>query len=292
MAMTLAARDISFHYRPGHEVLKGVSFVLSPGTLVFLLGPNGCGKTTLIECLCGILRPTEGEVLLMGTPISRVPLRTRARLVAYVPQVHEPSFAYSVWEVVLMGRAPHLGLLGRPGPKDRRATAAALEQVGLAQLASRPYTTLSGGERRLALIARGLAQGAQLLLLDEPDAHLDPAYQHRILSALRELIQEGKGALASSHSPQSALLYADQVLLLHRGETLGHGPPEQGLNVRLLAQAYGVPFRKLCSSDGAQALVPCPETRRRNSSTERESAPSRRYSLASRAKASETAKGA
>lgn len=290
--MTLAARDISFHYRPGHTVLKDISFVLSPGALVFLLGPNGSGKTTLIECLSGILSPTEGEVLLMGTPMARIPLRTRARLVAYVPQVHEPPFAYSVWEVVLMGRAPHLGFLGRPGQKDRQAAAAALEQVGLAQEGGRPYTTLSGGERRLALIARGLAQGARLLLLDEPDAHLDPAYQHRVLSALRELIREGKGVLASSHSPQSALLYANQVLLLHQGKVLGHGPPEQGLDVRLLAQAYGIPFRKLCSSDGAQALVPYPETRRRNSSTDRESAPSRRYSLASRAKASEAANGA
>jgi len=295
MAVILEARALEFAYTPGRPVLQGISFALDKGELAFLLGPNGGGKSTLIECLCGLKKPARGKVLLGGRPVHELPLRARARLLSYVPQVHEPPFAYSVWQVVLMGRAPYLSLLGRPGREDHAAACAALEAVGLGEASDRPYTTLSGGERRLVLIARSLAQEAEFMLLDEPDAHLDPAHQHLVLSVLKELAREGKGVLASSHSPNNALLYGDRSLLLAEGKALALGRPREVLTPGLLTAAYGIPFRLVQGPDGEAALLPVvPQSERSAESpaTESESGAGRESSRSSWAKASTAAKGA
>lgn len=254
--MRLEAHSVSFSYAKGDPVLRAVSLSVGPGEAVFLLGANGSGKTTLLGCLCGIRRPQDGRVLLGGVDVQALSRGKRARLLGLIPQVHEPVFSYTVEEVVLMGRAPHLGLVSSPGREDLRIAAEALWAVGLGQLWDRPYTTLSGGEQRLCLIARGLAQGAAFLLMDEPDAHLDPRNQDEVLGMVRGLAREGLSFLVTTHNPNNALLYAHRVLLLGLGELIAQGAPGEALTPPALSRAYGIPFEVIGDGQGPRALLP------------------------------------
>jgi len=254
--MTLHARDLAYEYLPGQPVLHEISLSIPQGKVTFILGANGSGKTTLLECLCGVRGVTAGEVTVDGTAIGLLRSRERARTLGYVPQIHEPVFAYTVWEVALMGRAPHLGFLSRPTAADWDVAERALKSVGLWTLRNRSYTATSGGERRLALIARGLAQGAHYLLMDEPDAHLDPAYQHRILGNVIRLATDGFTAVVSSHTPNNALLYADWVIFLANGRVIMEGPPAEVVIPGNLEKAYGMPFEVIENRAGRQAVLP------------------------------------
>lgn len=252
--MMLTAHDLWFAYEVGNSILQGVSTSLAAGDLLVLLGSNGAGKSTLLHCLAGVLQPERGRVRLNTRNIEAYTLRERAQRLALVPQAHVPVFSYSTWEVVLMGRAPHLKGLGGPGQHDRAAATAALQAVNLEHLARRPYTTLSGGEQRLALIARGLAQGAQVLLMDEPDAHLDPAHQHEVLNLATQLADSGLSLAITSHNPNNALVYASAVGLL-TGGVLTSGPPHDVLTPQTLEAAYGVPFSALTGRNGQRAFI-------------------------------------
>jgi iron complex transport system ATP-binding protein len=238
--LKLEANHIGFAYTPGLPVLHDVSLSLAAGEVLFLLGRNGSGKTTLLSCLSGIQQPMQGEVRLDGRSLHSYEAGERARRVGLIPQLHTPAFAYTVREMVLMGRAPHLPLFGAPSAADRAIADAALESVGLQDLRERPYTEISGGERQLTLIARGLAQKCDVLLMDEPSAHLDLSNQHRVLEMVDQLARQGLSFIISSHAPNNALSYADRVLLLHRGRVLAYGPPQETLTESLLSTAYGM----------------------------------------------------
>ncbi len=255
--MSIRAEGVSFSYRGSGRVLDGVDLSAAAGEITFILGANGSGKTTLLSCCVGVLAPESGRITVDELPLATLGPRARARRIGFVPQIHNPVFAYTVWEVVLMGRAPHLPLLSRPGKHDRELTAQALKAVGLWELRDRPYTEISGGERRLTLIARGLAQGVRYLLMDEPDAHLDPAFQHRTLTALEELAHTGNiGILVSSHHPNNAFLYADRVVILSGGKLISNGTPTKAITPTALETAYGMPFELLDSGDGRRAVLP------------------------------------
>jgi iron complex transport system ATP-binding protein len=168
-----------------------------------------------------------------------------------------PIFAYNVFEVVLMGRTPYLGLLGVPGRADRAIAEEAIEMVGLTGLRERPYTDLSGGERQLTLIARGLAQQTDVLLLDEPTAHLDPRNQHLVLETVSRLAGQRVSFVISSHDPNSALLYADHVMVLHSGRVVAQGSPEQVLTEDILSQSYNMPVEVIYNEHRqARAILP------------------------------------
>ena len=276
--MRLSAHDISYAYIPGRPVLTGLSLEIWGKEVLFLLGPNGSGKTTLLECLGGLRKPQRGKVLLEGRDVYALPPRSRAKYLGYVPQVHRPVFGFRVWEVVLMGRAPHLGPLSTPGKEDLRETAWALEAVGLAGLAERPYTELSGGELRLALIARGLAQGVKFLFLDEPDAHLDPGHQHRVLELIGGLAERGLAPVVASHNPNNALHYGGRVVLLGAGRLLASGPPGEVLTPGWLRELYGVEFELLVGEHGRRALIPAQGGSDSNASTGRARGSGSRYS--------------
>jgi iron complex transport system ATP-binding protein len=238
--MELEAKNLSFGYNPGITVLHDISLTLKAGETLFVLGRNGGGKSTLLSCLSGIFEPDKGSVTLDGVSILDYSPAERAQKIGLIPQTHVPTFAYSVQEMVMMGRAPYLNWFGSPSFKDRRIVEEALEQVGLFELRNRAYTEISGGERQLVLIARGLAQQCQILMMDEPIAHLDLSNQHRILEIIQQLRNQGLSFIVSSHAPNDALVYADQVLLLSGGWVLDKGKPREILTESTLSAVYGV----------------------------------------------------
>ena len=240
----LQALDLAVGY-PGHAVGRSFSLQLRPGRVLALLGPNGGGKTTLLKTLLGLLPPQGGQVMLDGRPLAAFSARERARRLAYVPQSHVGAFAFSVSDLVLMGRTAHGGLLARPAAHDREVAAAALQRLGIEHLAQRPATQVSGGERQLALIARALAQEAGFVVLDEPTASLDFGNQGKVLREIRRLEDQGLGVLFSTHDPNHASRHADEALLVRDGCTLACGPVQQVLQRPLLEQLYGAPVQQL-----------------------------------------------
>lgn len=253
--MTLAAADLAFGYR-GHPVWEGVSLAVAAGEVLALLGPNGGGKTTLLKTLLGLLSPQAGSVMLDGRDLAMVPVRERARLVAYVPQSHHGTFAFTAFDVVLMGRTAHGGLFARPSAKDRAVAAAMLERLGIAHLSGRSVTMISGGERQLVLVARALAQEPRFIVLDEPTASLDFGNQGKVMRQIRSLAADGLGVLFTTHDPNQALGHADRVALLRDGGVMAVGPVAEILSQERLAALYGAPVETVVEPGGRTAFLP------------------------------------
>src|SRR5256885_16046479 len=220
--MTLAGRDLTIGYSD-RVVGRGLNVALAQGEVLALLGPNGGGKTTLLKTLLGLLAPLAGEAAIEGRSLVSLSVRERARHLAYVPQLHTPTFAFTVEAVVLMGRTAHGSLFSRPSAHDRAVAAGVLEQFGIAHLAPRPYTMISGGERQLVLLARALAQQPQFVVLDEPTASLDFGNQGKVLKEIRALAASGHGVLFTTHDPNHAIRAADRACLLRQGAVIGEG---------------------------------------------------------------------
>lgn len=251
----LAVENLCFGF-PGRTVGREVGFVLADGEVLCVLGPNGSGKTTLFRTLLGLLAPQAGAIALDGAPLARLPRDAIARRIGYVPQAHAGYFAYSVREMVLMGRTAHLGAFGAPGLQDRARADSALEMLGIAALAERPFTEISGGERQLTLIARALAQEAGLLVMDEPTASLDFGNQVRVLERIRQLAAHGISVLFSTHDPDHAFLCAQRALLIADGRALALGPPREVIRSDTLARLYGVSVNIVETAGGAHTCVP------------------------------------
>lgn len=258
--MLLEANNLIFAYNPGNTVLHDVSLSLKNGETLFVLGKNGCGKTTLLSCLAGLLKPKHGNINIERKSIWDYSHTERAKRIALIPQMHKPVFAYTVRQMVMMGRAPHLAWMGSPTDYDHEIVNDSLEQVGLMDLGDRPYTEISGGEQQLVLIARGLAQRSSIILMDEPTAHLDLSNQHRVLEIVHQLGQKGLSFIVSSHSPNDALSYADNVLLLSGGWVIAHGKPQETLTEPLLSSVYGIQteviYQKENGFSRAKAVLP------------------------------------
>jgi iron complex transport system ATP-binding protein len=239
----LTVRDVSFAYRRGRRLegpaaLTRVSFDVGRRSIVGLLGPNGSGKTTLVRIAAGLLRPDSGEVRVDGVPASALSRRDLARRVALVPQDTHTTFDFSVLDMVLMGRYPHLGAFELERPSDLDIARRALQSTGTEALERRPFATLSGGEKQRVVIAAALAQSPDLLLLDEPTTALDLRYQFEIASLLTRLNRDqGTTMVVSTHDLNLAAALCDRVVLLKTGSILAHGPTADTLtpqNIRLL----------------------------------------------------------
>lgn len=213
-------------------LFRNLSFNVRRGTLCAILGPNGCGKTTLLRSLQGMTALTEGSI-------------QRPAHLGHVPQRLDVLFDFSVEDMVLMGRARRVGLFGAPGRHDRAAAEAALAEVGMSAFAKRPFATLSGGERQLVLLARALAGGAELILLDEPTAALDLANDARVMTVLADLKARGTTILMTTHDPDQAVQLADSVLLLGGPDGHRFGPSDECLDDAALTRLYGVPLRRI-----------------------------------------------
>lgn len=235
--MRLTVRGLSFAYGD-RQVLDGVDLDLVPGQLCALFGPNGSGKTTLYRCILGYLSH-PGTVALDGVDLTRVGPGEVSRRIAYVPQQHSNPFPFTVLDMVLMGRTPHLGGIFGPRRRDVAACLDVLEQVGLRGESDRLYHTLSGGQRQLVLIARALAQDCRVMLLDEPTASLDFGNQMLVWRTIRSLAQEGRTLLVCTHEPNHVLWFCDRVVALGRGGRLiADGLPDQVITSELVSTLY------------------------------------------------------
>jgi len=251
----LKVESLAFGF-PGRTVGRDVSFELAAGEVMCVLGPNGGGKTTLFRTVLGLLEKHSGSITLDGRPIESLSRAGIARLIGYVPQGHSGYFAYTVLDFVLMGRTAHLGIFSAPSAKDHGVALRALESLGMAHLAERPVTEISGGERQLALVARALAQEPRLLVLDEPTASLDFGNQVRVLERMAALARTGISILFSSHDPDHAFLCAERALLLAEGRALEIGAPREVIRADTMQRLYGVSVQVVALAAGGHTCLP------------------------------------
>ena len=255
--MNLICRDLHFSYN-GNPVLTAVNLDVGKGEFCVLLGRNGSGKTTLIYCLAGLLHPQRGTVAVDGLDLRRAPRVEIARRISLVPQEHTAIFPFRVIDVVVMGRTAALGFMQRPGPQDYLAARKVLEELEAEALAERNFNRISGGERRIALLARAILQAQGTLLLDEPTNHLDFNNQYRLLDKIKRLCREkGTRVVASLHDPNLAVRFADTVIMLSGGRVLAGGKAGAVMTAATVSRLYQTATRRVELDDGHALFVPC-----------------------------------
>lgn len=237
--MKLELKNLSCGYGQ-RNVVNSISFRIKEGEVIGLLGANGCGKTTLIKTILGLLPAHGGEVLLDGKNIKNWTSAQIARVIGYIPQMHTPPFPFQVLDVVLMGRTAHIKPFASPSKKDVKIAQQALEMLNISYLQDRVYTEISGGERQLVLIARALAQEPKILIMDEPTSSLDFGNQIKVLSHVKQLAGMNIAVLMSCHFPEHAFLYSTRVVLLNQGQILHSGTPDETITAERLKILYGV----------------------------------------------------
>jgi cobalamin transport system ATP-binding protein len=238
------------------RVLEAVDLEVKPGELWAVLGPNGAGKSTLVRASLGLLPARSGTVAVFGTDVRAIGRRELARRAAWVPQSVDALPDFTAMELVLMGRGPHLSRWALASRADVERAREALEALGIGHLAARALGALSGGERRLVMLARALTQAPELLFLDEPTAFLDVRHQVQTLALVRRRVEEGMAAVAVLHDVNLAAAFATQVLLLAGGRVLASGSAGEVLATERLQALYGVTIASATSASGQRLFGP------------------------------------
>ena len=251
----IKAEDISFSYTD-KPVLNDVSMEVHEGEVVTLLGPNGSGKSTLLKSVLGLLRLKKGTVRLCGKDIALIPQRKLAKQIAYVPQIHKSTFPYRVFDVILMGRMPHKTFFFRYSREDIDIARNVMEKLSISHLSRRSYTEISGGERQLTLIARAVAQGARIFVMDEPASGLDYGNQLKLLEHITGLSREGYTFIKSTHSPEHALWIADRVVMIRDGSIIADGRCDDVVNKETLFHLYNARINVVRLNGSLRVCIP------------------------------------
>lgn len=237
--MKLEVRDVTTGFDSDHPLQRYVNFSVRSGEVCCVLGPNGCGKTSLFKSMLGLLPLLGGSVTIDGEDVTRWSPKRLASTIAYATQNHTPPFPYRVKDVVLLGRINKLGA-GQPSDTDLAVVDEAMRDMGVFDLRDRPYTDLSGGQLQLVMIARALAQEPQMLFLDEPTAALDYGNAIRVIDKVRWLADQGYAVVMTTHSPDHAFMCRSDVVLLQEGKPMKFGPAVEVITEKNMKDAYGV----------------------------------------------------
>ncbi|HOC52393.1 MAG TPA: ABC transporter ATP-binding protein [Caldisericia bacterium] len=233
-------KDLNFGYYDT-EIFRNFSLEIDEGEILTILGPNGSGKTTLLKLIQKIILPKSGDIIISGKNINNLTNKALSKSTSFVPQIHNQTFPYRVIDFVLMGRNPYINDYSIPKEEDIEIANKVLEEMGLYYLKDRPYTDISGGELRLVLIARGIVQNTEILLLDEPTAFLDFKNQLIVLETIKELKEKKKlTVIMTLHNPNEAYKYSDKILLIKKGEVISYGKPIDVINDENLKKVYSV----------------------------------------------------
>lgn len=222
----------------GKTIVANASFDVGSGQFVCILGSNGCGKSTTLKTILGILPALGGSIEVEGEDTIRYTDAQRARVFAYIPQAHTPPFPFRSFDVVALGRTPHMGFRSKLSKEDERLVWECMEKMGVADYSDIPYTQLSGGQQQLVLISRALAQQPQVLVMDEPTACLDFGNQQLVLRHMKNLKDAGTSVLMVTHDPAHALLCADSVVVMEKGSVVAQGAPEKTVTTEVLERIY------------------------------------------------------
>lgn len=257
----LAIQNLSFDY-PAKPVLRDIGFSVGTGSICGLLGPNASGKTTLLKCINGILKPTKGQILVGGKAVADLSRKTVAGLMAVVPQLSNVAFAFTALQMVVMARAVDLGPFGTPSREDYRGAEKALADLGLQHLKNRPFNELSGGEKQMVLLARALYQNPCMLLLDEPTSHLDFKNQHLVLDVVRAVTRaRNLTTIVTLHDPNLAMRYCDRMVMMKQGRVHRQGRTDEVFDEGSLGSMYGMPLFIENGYRGESFVVPLGDRR-------------------------------
>ncbi|MEL7566459.1 MAG: ABC transporter ATP-binding protein [Dehalobacterium sp.] len=236
--MKLEVREVGFRYPKGRQIFKNVNFSSQEGEIFSILGPNGAGKSTLLNCIANLNEPTEGSIFLGNDNMNSLSLKEVAQRISYVPQIHRPTYAFTVEEFVSMGRTPYLSVFRKLNHMDREIIDHALELMNITHLREKPYTQISGGERQLVTFARAIVQEPKFILLDEPTAHLDFGNQIKTMKLIKNLSDKGYGIIMTTHNPDQVFFIGGTVGILNKEGQFTTGEANQYLTEELLSNLY------------------------------------------------------
>lgn len=247
--MIAEIKAVSFFYEENREILDSISFSIKKGQIICILGPNGVGKTTLLNCIANLITPTKGEIILEGKAIREMTPKEIAANIGFVPQLIVPTFSYEVLSYVVTGCAPRIGTFEKPKKKHYEIAQGAIAEMGITHIAHKYYTNISGGERQLASIARALTQKPKIILMDEPTAHLDYGNQIKVLKIIKKLANDGYSAVITTHNPDHALLLGGKVVALAQDRSFVFGDSRQVITKEFLSALYGTDLHLYHISD-------------------------------------------
>jgi len=236
--MTLQVKGLTFSYDGEKAIFCDVNFSLEKGEILSILGPNGAGKSTLLNCIANLLTPSSGEIFLDGCSLSSLKPNEVAQKIGYVPQIHVPTYGYSVREFAVMGRTPYIGMFSKPSRADYALADEALKKLDIYHLRDKPYTEISGGERQQATIARVLVQEPDIIMLDEPTAHLDYGNQLRMIQLIKKLSKQGYSIIMTTHQPDHVIMLESYVGILGYDGIMKIGKTEEIIQGELLTELY------------------------------------------------------
>lgn len=254
--MRIEVSELEYSYGRCFKVLENVSFTLKAGEFMSVLGKNGAGKSTIFRCILGMLPEYKGQIMCDGKSIREMTQKELAEHIAYIPQIHRPTFGYTVINMVLMGLNRLISPFSMPSEEHVQMARGALKKVGIENLADRNFAHLSGGEQQLTLIARAIAQDSNVLIMDEPTSALDYGNQYRVMKHIRQLADDGYSVLMSTHNPQHAIDFADNVIALHKGTVEDKGKPNEVIDEKLIKKLYDIDARIVEVATG-KVISPC-----------------------------------